>query len=242
MRDELRIIYYIIRKDMRAYYLKPPAISWGILFPAVMSLSFYLRNPSAFADLVPGLLALTVLFSTTAMEAVVINFELRIGSLERLLLAPASLASVVLGKILGASLFGLIITGLVALVTLPALPGAAISPTALFFTTIISLITFSSLGALVSVAVKEVFEAQTLGNFLRFPMMFLCGVFIPVSTMPAGLRHLAYFLPLTYTVDGFHHALGSAGAMPLAVDILLLGGFALLFLVPATGFLRRRFA
>lgn len=79
MRDELRIIYYIIRKDMRAYYLKPPAISWGILFPAAMSLSFYLRNPAGFGELAPGLLVLTVLFSTTAMEAVVINFELRIG-------------------------------------------------------------------------------------------------------------------------------------------------------------------
>lgn len=241
MRDDLRTVYYIIRKDMKAYYLKPPAISWGILFPVVMSLSFYLRNPTAFGDLVPGLLALTVLFSTTAMEAVVINFELRIGSLERLLLAPASLTSVVLGKVLGASLFGLIIMALVALAALPALPPPMSHPAGLVITATVSSITFAGLGALVSVAVREVFEAQTLGNFLRFPMMFLCGVFIPVSSLPAGLRHLAYALPLTYTVDGFRHALAGAGAMPLSVDVLALCGFALPFLLLAARFLRRRF-
>lgn len=241
MRDDLRTVYYIIRKAMKAYYLKPPAISWGILFPVVMSLSFYLRNPTAFGDLVPGLLALTVLFSTTAMEAVVINFELRVGSLERLLLAPASLTSVVLGKVLGASLFGLIIMARVALAALPALPAPMSHPAGLVITATVSSITFAGLGALVSVAVREVFEAQTLGNFLRFPMMFLCGVFIPVSSLPAGLRHLAYALPLTYTVDGFRHALAGAGAMPLSVDALALCGFALPFPLLAARFLRRRF-
>lgn len=241
MRDDLRTVYYIIRKDMKAYYLKPPAISWGILFPVVMSLSFYLRNPTAFGDLVPGLLALTVLFSTTAMEAVVINFELRLGSLERLLLAPASFTSVVLGKVLGASLFGLIVMALVALAALPALPSPMSHPAGLVITATVSSVTFAGLGALVSVAVREVFEAQTLGNFLRFPMMFLCGVFIPVSSLPAGLRHLAYALPLTYTVDGFRHALAGAGAMPLSVDVLALCGFALPFLLLAARFLRRRF-
>ena len=39
---------------------------------------------------------------------------------------------------------------------------------------------FSALGAFVSVAVREVFEAQTLANFVRFPMMFLGGVFVPL--------------------------------------------------------------
>ncbi len=242
MRDELRIIYYIIRKDMRAYYLKPPAISWGILFPAAMSLSFYLRNPAGFGELAPGLLALTVLFSTTAMEAVVINFELRVGSLERLLLAPATFGSVLLGKLLGASLFGFIITALVATAVLPTCLDRGFDVVALLFIVITSLITFSSLGALISVAVKEVFEAQTLGNFLRFPMMFLCGVFIPIQTLPPGLRHLAYALPLTYTVDGFRQALGGTGNLSLVGDVLILTGFACVFVVPAVALLRRRFA
>ncbi|MDY0392421.1 MAG: hypothetical protein RBR89_03365 [Candidatus Bipolaricaulis sp.] len=58
---------------------------------------------------------MTALFSTTAAEAVVINFELRLGSLERLLLAPIGVPAVLLGKMLGGALFGLIMTAAVAL-------------------------------------------------------------------------------------------------------------------------------
>ena len=105
-RDNLRGIFYIALKDIKTYYFKPPAVSWGIIFPITWILAFYLRNPQDFKELVPGLIAMTILFSTTATETVVINFELRLGSLERLLLAPISIASVLLGKVLGGVIFG----------------------------------------------------------------------------------------------------------------------------------------
>ncbi len=70
-RDNLRGIFYIAMKDMRTYYLKPPSISWGTVFPVAWIMAFYLRNPQNFAELVPGLIAMTILFSATAAEAVV---------------------------------------------------------------------------------------------------------------------------------------------------------------------------
>jgi ABC-2 type transport system permease protein len=42
-----------------------------------------------------------------------------------------------------------------------------------------------------------VFEAQTFSNFFRFPMMFLCGLFIPIENLPILVRPLSYVLPLT---------------------------------------------
>src|SRR4030043_1498637 len=97
--ENLRSIYYIALKDMKTYYFKPPAISWGSVVPVAWILAFYLRNPRNFEDLVPGLIAMTVLFSTTAMEVVVINFEMRVGSMERLVLAPLSMSAVLIGKV-----------------------------------------------------------------------------------------------------------------------------------------------
>jgi len=85
--DDLRGLYYIALKDLRAYYLKPPNISWGILFPFAFVLAFIIRNPGDVRTLVPGLIGLTILFSTSSMEAIVITFERRIGSLERLFLS-----------------------------------------------------------------------------------------------------------------------------------------------------------
>jgi ABC-2 type transport system permease protein len=54
---------------------------------------------------------------------------------------------------------------------------------------------------MIAVSAKEVFEAQTFSNFFRFPMLFLCGLFIPISSLPPLLRPLSYLLPLTYGTD-----------------------------------------
>ncbi|MDD3748756.1 MAG: ABC transporter permease [Candidatus Bipolaricaulis anaerobius] len=239
-RDDLRGIWAIVQKDMRTYYLKPPAVSWGIVFPITWILAFYLRSPRGFAELVPGLIAMTALFSTTAAEAVVINFELRLGSLERLLLAPISVAAVFLGKVLGGALFGLLMTAAVALGSILAL-GVSVNVVHLVLVLIPALLAFSSLGALLCVLVREVFEAQTLLNLPRFLMIFLSGVVYPVSAMPWALQVLARVLPLTYAVDGLRAAFFQGASAAVPVDALVLLGFALAFVFPGIRLLARRF-
>ena len=238
--DNLRSIYYIALKDMRTYYLKPPAISWGLVFPAVWILAFYLRNPQSFEELIPGLIAMTILFSTTAAEAVVINFELRVGSLERLLLAPVSFSGVLLGKILGGTIFGLIMTTAVTAVSTSVFGIHPHIGYLLLFITL-SVATFSALGAMISVSVKEVFEAQTLLNLPRFIMVFVSGVIYPVTAMPTGLQYFARVLPLTYTVSGIRQSLES-NLSTAPFDALALVGFLALFTALAIRLFRRRFA
>jgi ABC-2 type transport system permease protein len=239
-RDELRGIYYIALKDMRTYYFKPPAISWGVIFPVVWILAFYLRNPRNFDDLIPGLIAMTILFSTTAAEAVVINFELKLGSLERLLLAPISIASILIGKVLGGFIFGLLMAIIVTSVSVLYL---GLHPNVLALTTIAipSLLVFSSMGAFFSVAVKEVFEAQTLLNLPRFFMIFLCGVVYPISAMPGWLQYLARILPLTYTVDGLSRSFSISSTFSISLDLLVLVGYTLLLIIPAIRMLYKKF-
>jgi ABC-2 type transport system permease protein len=239
-RDELRGIYYIALKDMRTYYFKPPAVSWGVIFPVVWILAFYLRNPRNFDDLIPGLIAMTILFSTTAAEAVVINFELKLGSLERLLLAPISIASVLIGKVLGGFIFGLLMTIIVTSVSTLYL---GLHPNVLALTAIAipSLLVFSSMGAFFSVAVKEVFEAQTLLNLPRFFMIFLCGVVYPISAMPGWLQYLAHLLPLTYTVDGLRRSFSLSSTFSISLDLLVLVVYFLILIVPAIKMLYKKF-
>lgn len=239
-RDNLRGIYYIVLKDMRTYYLKPPGISWGIAFPTAWILAFYLRSPHSFEELVPGLIAMTVLFSTTAAGAVVINFETRLGTLERLLLAPISIPAVLLGKVLGGTVFGLIMA---TIVTVGSVLIFGLHPNILYLILILipSLLVFSSLGALLCVLVKEVYEAQTLLNLPRFVMIFLCGVVFPVSAMPVALQYLSHVMPLTYTVDGLEQSFSAAPSNMVFIDVLVLVGFLILFIFPATKLLARKF-
>lgn len=237
--DDLRGMFYIGLKDLRAYYFKPPNISWGILFPFAFILAFAIRNPGDLRALVPGLIALTLLFGTSSMEAIVIVFERRIGALERLLLAPMSLPALLAGKLLGGMVFGLTITLIVLVIALVVFGAAGVNWLLLFLAILLSAAAFSALGAFVSVAVKEVFEAQTLANFIRFPMMFLGGVFVPVDSMPFALQVIARVLPLTYAVEALRAALIGGAWTDATLDLLVLAGFALILFALAARVMTR---
>jgi ABC-2 type transport system permease protein len=223
--EELEGIWAILEKDLKAYYFKPPNISWGILFPIVLALSFTLRNPEGLEELAPGLIAMAALFGTTSMEAIVITFEKRIGALERLQLAPLNSASIIIGKLLGGTVFGLIISTVMTLITIFFLGAEITNPVIFILVLLLTNIVHSALGALVAVSVKEVFEAQTLSNYFRFPMIFLCGIFLPLDQMPMALRLLGRILPLTYSVEILRGLMITPNSV--FVDLLILIGFSI---------------
>jgi ABC-2 type transport system permease protein len=88
--------------------------------------------------------------------------------------------------------------------------------------------------------VREVFEAQTLANFIRFPMMFLGGVFVPLAAMPPALRVVARLLPLTYAVEALRAALDGHTSPATALDLGALLAFAAAFFGLAVRTLARR--
>jgi len=238
--DDLRGMFYIALKDLKAYYFKAPNISWGILFPFAFILAFAIRNPGDLRALVPGLLALTVLFGTSSMEAIVIVFERRIGSLERLFLAPLRLPALLAGKLLGGMAFGLTVTLVVLVISLAVFGAGGTNWLLLVLALLLSATAFSAMGAFVSVAVKEVFEAQTLANFIRFPMMFLGGVFVPLEVMPGWLQVLARFFPLTYSVEALRAALGGRTWATATLDLGALAAFSVVLFWLAVRTLARR--
>ncbi|HBG47381.1 MAG TPA: hypothetical protein DDW94_10395 [Deltaproteobacteria bacterium] len=226
-----RAAYYIALKDMKAYYFKPPNISWGILFPLAFLLAFYVRNPGDFSGMLPGFLALSLLFATTSMEAITITFERMTGALERLMLYPVSTLTVISGKIAGGAFFGLFLFFEVKVS----------SPVLFFVSVIISSIAFAALGAFVSVSVRQVFEAQTLANLFRFPMIFLSGVFIPVHDLPSSVRPVAYLMPLTYSIDSVRASLGyQPEVLSPAASLAVLLFFIFILLGSSVWILKRR--
>ncbi len=240
--DDLRGLWAIMLKDLRAYYLKPPNISWGILFPFAFVLAFAIREPTDLRTLVPGLLALTLLFGASSMEAIVIVFERRIGSLERLLLAPIRLPALLAGKLLGGMVFGLTVTAVVLVVAVIAGGVRGVNWALLVPALLLSAAAFAALGAFASVIVREIFEAQTLANFFRFPMMFLGGVFAPLASMPLALKIVARALPLTYAVEALRAAFEGHTSWLAALDLGALAAFTVALFWLATRTLARRLA
>jgi len=225
----------ILLKDMRSYYLKPPNISWGLLFPLVWITMFFIRSGLGMEnlpELLPGLVALSILFGTTSVLSVTVTFEKKGRSFERLLLAPVSLELLMLSKTSGAILFGTVNAFVPILVAMLLTDLSAVNWSILVPATILIAISSTFLGLFIAVSVKEVFEAQTFSNFFRFPMIFLCGLFFPIEHLPVWLRPLSYVLPLTYGADVLHGSIHRSARMPLALDFGLLAAFcAVLFTV-----------
>lgn len=237
---QLERAWHITAKDIRTYYLKPPLISWGILFPVVLILAFYLRAPGDVADSIPGLIGMTVLFGATSVEAVAIAFEKRIGAMERLLMAPLTPYALVTGKMASGTIFALATGSFVWLVS-GLVWHHAFSPLAIVSIFLASGV-FSLMGIFLSLMVREVFDAMTLSNFFRFPMVFLCGAFLPVSAMAPPLRWVASALPLTYTVDSLRHLLldGAGAYYPLWLDLGVSAAFAVALYVVTLAMMRHR--
>lgn len=217
----------ILRKDMRTYYLKPPNLSWGIIFPLAWTLMFFVKSKTAVdvRELLPGVMALSILFGTTSMLAVTVTFEKKGRSFERLLLAPIPLELLMLAKTSGAVFFGTLNAFVpVAMAAFVTDLGGVVWWQLLAAVVLIA-ISSTFLGLFIAVSVSEVFEAQTFSNFFRFPMVFLCGLFFPVKMLPVALQPVSYAIPLTYGADVLHQAVNCTGQMPVALDMALLAAF-----------------
>ena len=225
----------ILAKDMRTYYLKPPNISWGLLFPLVWVVMFSVRSGlglESLPELLPGLMTLSILFGTTSVLAVTVTFEKKGRSFERLLLAPISLEVLMLAKTTGAILFGMVNAFVPLLLALLLTDLSGLNWGILAATVLLLAISSTFLGLFIAVSVKEVFEAQTFSNFFRFPMIFLCGLFFPIATLPVWLRPVSYILPVTYGADLLHTSINQAGRLPNWLNFLMLVVFcAVLFAI-----------
>ena len=223
----------ILKKDVKNYYLKPPNISWGIIFPLSWTLMQLIRSPDgSILELLPGLISMSVLFGTTSMLAVTITFERSGRSFERLLLAPISLNIMVLAKIAGTILFGVFNAFVPVIFASFFIDLSAINWGLPLLAVLMIAITLALTGLLIAVSAEQVFEAQTFSNFFRFPMLFLCGLFIPISSLPLVLRLVSFCLPLTYGTDILRGTIMGANNLSLLLSFGMLLVFAMaLFLI-----------
>jgi len=232
---------HIAKKDAKVYYFKAPNFTYGLLMPVSLFLAFSIAGQIDSALIVSGLTSLVILFGTTSIEAVSVVLEKQTGTFERLLAAPISFFTILLGKALAGFFFGVVIATVI-LVPLAVVSGTGVANPVLVFVAIaFSSLTFSALGVLVSAYAKWVPEAQMLSNFLRFPMAFLSGAFVPLELMPSQLWLVARFLPLTYSVEALRTSMNNSGiTLTYLLDTFVLALFAFAFLGIATKVLQRR--
>lgn len=266
--DEVAQSWAIVLKDARVYFTQPPMLMYGLLMPVFIFFSFSVRRDLGMEASLANLLALTTFFSASSVGPVIIPLERREKTYDRLLTAPMSTLALILGKVAVGVLFAATVSG-VAL-AIGVLSGAlmvAYLPR-IIGVVLLATVAFASFGVLfASLPAQSVGSIMMPSTLLRWPLLFISGVFVPLAQMAPWARVLSYLSPLTYGQDLLHHILwekyrdqviGACGAirseadpmvvqamgqLPVWLDITALAGITIVFLAGALwlhGVSRRR--
>ena len=149
----------------------------------------------------PGIIAMSVL-TNSLFAGVSIVWDREFGFLKEVLVAPISRTGVVLGKAVGGSMVALGQT--IVLLALAPFMGLTVTPLLLLKlipTVAIVSLCLSSLGILVASRMRSQQGFQVVIQALIFPLIFLAGVFFPISSAPDWLQVISKINPLTYGVD-----------------------------------------
>jgi len=85
-------------------------------------------------------------------------------------------------------------------------------------------LSFFAFGFLIAGLAPTARIAQTVGMVIAFPMMFLSGATIPLEVLPATVRELARFIPLTHVVTLLRGLwVGEAWSKHLTEVVVLVG-------------------
>lgn len=222
----------IARKDMRIYYFKPPVLIFGTLMPVFLFLAFMVRRNLEASALIPGLMAMTVFFGSSTVTSATIPWERGQQTYDRLLVAPVSIYGILLGKALAGLAFGVLVSLVPFLIGVLAfgmpVRQAWLLPVAL----IVSAATFASLGVLLASSPgRTVGDYMMLGNLIRFPLIFVSGIFIPLQDLPAWGRVIAFLSPLTYTNNLMNQSVAGTSYLSTALNIVVLLLFWLAFIL-----------
>ncbi len=71
LRRQAHAAYVIAKKDALIYYLKPPVISFGIVFPLFSYLAFAAGRSVPTEMMVPGIVAMALFFTASAIGPLV---------------------------------------------------------------------------------------------------------------------------------------------------------------------------
>ena len=240
IKDELAQAWTVAVKDVRVYYLRPGMIMFGFLMPFFMFFSFSVRREVGASEGMARLLAMTVFFTAGAAGPFIIPTERKIGTYDRLLAAPMSLLTLLLGKTAVGAFFAIAVSVVSLLAGLLFFGADIHQPGLLAAGILLGAFSFSTLGlAFGSMPTTNPGDVQMPSTLLRWGLLFISGVFVPLNEMSSVARAIAYLSPLTYAQDVMNYAVSGRGLLNPWLDLLMLALSGVIFLIPAVKMHRR---
>lgn len=182
--------------------------------------------------LAPGVIGMSIIFGSV-FNGMSLIWDRQFGFLKETLVAPVSRLSIMFGRTLGGATTAVFQGGVVLFITFFAgfHPYSwHLIPAAILVMFLIGLL-FSSFGLMFGSLLTDFQGFQLIMNFMVMPLFFLSGSLFPLQGAPAALQWIARFDPLSYGIDALRAILINSAHFGFALDISVLTGTTLIFLV-----------
>ncbi len=226
IQDSLTRIWLLSKKNIILYIKKGPVLIFGLMFPFFMTLSWVIGREISLNLVFIGIIAMTSFFTATAISPVVLPIETREKSLERILSSPISLNEILIGIILASTLYSLFITSIITIIFILIFSvgfNSLITIFVMFFGIGLMSILGSLLGLLVAAHPTDMTsDVMIIMNLIKFPLLFISGVFVPLQTMPFNLVFISFLSPITFLTDLLRFCVEGNNFFMVQFDILML--------------------
>jgi len=177
--------------------------------------------------IVPGLVLMGIVnnaYQNPSSSMIIQKYQ---GLIQDLMIIPLKKIEIMLAVISSAVLRGLIV-GVITLIpalffvsfpysSLPVLLGSAV---------LVSLF-FSFLGLFVGIWAKDFDKTAFIQNFVLTPLVFLGGVFFPVSNLPGPFDTISLFNPIVHMANLLRYGFTGYVELPLLTSFVVLGSATL---------------
>jgi len=176
---------------------------------------------------IPGLILMGVINNSFANCSSSLFMSRYLGGIVDLLVTPVSPPQFIMAYTLAAMLRGALVGTVVWIIStlFAALPWQ--SPLLAILMALLSSFLFAQFGLIAAIFAHNFDTLSMYTNFLILPLIYLGGVFYPISILPEPWGKLSHLNPLFYLIDGFRHAILGVGDTSFLIAFGVSGALAL---------------
>jgi ABC-2 type transport system permease protein len=165
---------------------------------------------------VPGLILMGVINNSFANASSSLFVARYIGNILDLLVTPITATQFIFAYTLASMLRGLLVGIAVWGISTFFAPLPWINPAGAVVMALLASFLFAQFGIIAALYANTFDALSMFNNFLILPLIYLGGVFYPISILPAPWEGLSRLNPLFYLLEGFRRALLGEGDIAFA--------------------------
>lgn len=203
-----------------------PVVS-NLLYLAIFGLSLHRAIPNIdgityLQFLVPGLILMALInnaYQNPSSSLIIMKFQ---GVISDLLTIPLRTGEILAAFIGSAVLRALLVAAVTYLTTIYFVDLTYTSLTVIFASSLLISLFFSFCGMLIGIWANDFDRHSLVLNFILSPLIFLGGVFYPITSLPENLQTIFKLNPIVYMINLLRYGFTGLKEFPLTESFILL--------------------